>query len=127
MTLYLGKDRTGADVDWIGQGSSAGFILGVAVITAIPTALGHDGATATTTPGPLPSIPAGATHARIDVASGGGNLVYTIDGATTPTATLGEVIPAGEAGEIALADLSNVSLRADVGTAVYSVSYRKYA
>ena len=129
MALFAGRDRAGSNVDWKGQGSSSAFVMAVAVVTAIPTPLGHDEATATATAGGLGSavtIPSGATHARIDVASGGGNLVYTIDGATTPTATLGEVIPAGQAGEIALADLSDVTLRADTGTAAYSVSFRQY-
>jgi hypothetical protein len=103
----------------------------VTVITAIPTPLGHKSGTATTTSSDLATltgtaVPTGATHARIDVGSGGGNLVYTIDGSTTPTATLGEVIPAGMAGEIALAALGNVKLRADSGTTAFSVSYRKY-
>lgn len=129
MALFQGRDRAGSAVDWKGQGSSSAFVLQVAVITAIPTALGHDVATATTTAaglGTLVTIPANATHVRIDVASGGGNLVYTIDGATTPTATLGEVIPAGAAGEIALADLSDVTTRADAGTAAFSASFRRY-
>lgn len=131
MALFAGRDRTGTNVDWKGQGSSSAFIMAVAVVTAIPTALGHSSGTASTTATALGSvsgitIPSGATHVRIDVASGGGSLVYTIDGATTPTATLGEVIPAGEAGEIALADLTQVKLRADTGTAAFSASFRRY-
>lgn len=128
MALFGGRDRSG-NVDFKGQGSSSAFVMAVAVVTAIPTYLGYDNATASTTPGGLGAavtIPANATHARIDVASGGGNLVYTCDGSTTPTATLGEVIPAGEAGEIACDDLTNVTLRSDAGTAAYSVSFRRY-
>jgi hypothetical protein len=130
MALFGGRDRSGGTVDFKGDGSASAFILQVAVVTAIPTPLGHDSGAATTTAQTLSAagvtVPANATHMRVDVEAGGGDLIYTIDGSTTPTTTLGEVIPAGQAGEIALADLSDVKVLASTGTVDFSCSFRRY-
>lgn len=131
---FLGRDRSGSNIDFVTDGASSATVVVVGVTSARPNALGHDDATATTTAQGFAAagaaIPSGATHVRVDVPSGGGDLLYTIDGATTPTTTNAERIPAGSAGEIVArkgGSLSDVSLRSSTGSVVIACSFRSYS
>jgi hypothetical protein len=130
---FLGRDRTGSNIDFVADGASSATVVVVGVISARPNALGHDDATITTTPQGFAAagatIPSGATHVRIDVPAGGGDVLYTIDGTTTPTTTNAERLPAGGAGEIVArkgGSLSDVSLRSSTGSVVIACSFRSY-
>jgi hypothetical protein len=69
------------------------------------------------------SIPSGATHALLAVDTGGGDLRFRED-ATNPTASVGLLVPAGQAVE--LTNLANVRVISTTGTTVYNCSFRRY-
>lgn len=101
----------------------------VPVVTMVPTVLtsGHTlavGTTAVSLSSITGGIPSGATHALMSVPAGGGNITYTEDGATTPTSTIGILVPAGDVAE--LTNLANIQLIASAGTIAVYFSFRHY-
>jgi hypothetical protein len=134
VALFQGKDRTGASVDWKGDGSASAFILVAGVVTGVPTSLGYRRQTVGTTAEALEgpgggAIPTGATHVLIDVAGTAGTdpgIRMTRDGSTTPTASLGRSLPAGSLSEVVAADLADVSLISESGSITVDLEYLSY-
>lgn len=127
MALFFGRDRTGANADFKGDGSASAFILAVAANTARPTSVGAHQSQDVSTAAGLQTIPAGATHALVSVdAAETSGIRFTEDGTTAASATEGHEISPGSAVELAIKPLSSVSVCAVAGTVTIQISYRRY-
>ena len=69
------------------------------------------------------TVPSGATHAIVSVDTGGNNIRWTRDG-TSPTASVGHLLQAGDA--IEADNLTSWRMIATLGTVTVQVSYHKY-
>jgi len=127
VSLFSGRDRTAGNVDFKGDGGSSAFILSVGAITARPTVVGSHQSQDVSTAAGLQTIASGATHALISVDVGETvGIRFTEDGSTTASATEGHEISPGQAVEIAVDPLSDVSVCAISGTVTIQISYRRY-
>lgn len=72
MALFSGRDRTGTNFDFNGDGSSAAFNMGAAVASKILTVLAGNQTLAVGTGADTTlTVPSGATHALAVVDTGG--------------------------------------------------------
>jgi hypothetical protein len=69
------------------------------------------------------TVPTGATHAIVSVDSGGSDIRWTVDG-TTPTATVGVVLSAGDA--MLVDSVAAFKMIGRTATATAQVAYFKY-
>ena len=123
MALFSGRDRSGSNFDFKGDGSSSAFVLRVGAMSAIPVVTGTQVGVGVTTAQALPSIPANSTHALMTVDTGGGNIRFRED-ASNPTTSNGLLVQAGSAVE--LTNLADVRIIATTGTVNVNISYRRY-
>lgn len=129
MSLFLGRDRTGANVDFVANGTNSALQVAVATLPMVPTLLGVETLTISSTAVGLADIPAGATHALVTLE--GGDVRFWEDG-TTPTAVgdfstdTGLLFITGNSAE--LTNLSTLLFIKASGEADarLQVSYRKY-
>jgi hypothetical protein len=128
MALFSGRDRTGANADFKGDGGATAFILSGGAITARPTVLdNHVAQVVGQAAEGLETIPANATHALVSVDSTAANGIRFRDDGGAASATVGHMISPGSAVELAVNPLSDVSLYAlGSGNITVQVSYRRY-
>ncbi len=126
---FLARMRNLAN--WAGATGADMWAMVCPVVTEVPTVLASPNTLSvpTTAGGTLLStisggIPAGATHALMSVPAGGGNIVYTEDGVTAPTTTVGLLVPAGDVAE--LTNLASINLISTSGSVLVYFSFRKY-
>jgi hypothetical protein len=127
VALFAGRDRTGADIDFVADGSASGLAVGVAVAPKIPTVLGFEKRTISNSSISITatSIPAGSTHALATLE--GGDCRFRED-AGTATGTDGLLMLAGQAYEFTnLANLRFIRASYETADVTLQVSYRKYS